>query len=117
MDRKKLKKLMEENDITKLSEKEMSDILERSINSSSEISQNGVKQLIVTIEELSELQKEICKSLRGKTDVLGLTEEIADVYITMEYIKRIYKIDLEDIGRIVTIKLNKLKEQLDKNNK
>ena len=41
-------------------------------------------QLIVAIEELSELQKELCKRLRGsKTNVEHIAEEIADVYIML----------------------------------
>ena len=38
----------------------------------------GDKQIIVAIEELSELQKELCKHLRGKIDITNLIEEIAD---------------------------------------
>lgn len=41
-------------------------------------------QTIVAIEELSELQKELCKRLRGsKTNVEHIAEEIADVYIML----------------------------------
>ena len=39
------------------------------------------KQVIVAIEELSELQKELCKSLRGDTNYDNIIEEIADVEI------------------------------------
>ena len=34
-------------------------------------------QRVVAIEELSELQKELCKSLRGQTDTQHIAEEIA----------------------------------------
>ena len=40
-------------------------------------------QLIVAIEELSELQKELTKQLRGDGDINHLSEEMADVYIVL----------------------------------
>ena len=53
------------------------------------------QQLIVAIEELSELQKEICKVLRKN---IGrprskVHEEIADVEIMLEQLKMIFKCD------------------------
>ena len=53
------------------------------------------QQMIVAIEELSELQKEICKYMRKN---LGrprfkLHEEIADVEIMLEQLKMIFKCD------------------------
>lgn len=44
-------------------------------------------QAIVAIEELSELQKELCKYLRGNKNVTNLIEEIADVEIVVEQLK------------------------------
>lgn len=40
-------------------------------------------QMVVAIEEMSELQKELCKVLRGKADFDHIAEEIADVYIML----------------------------------
>ena len=42
------------------------------------------KQIVVAIEELSELQKELCKHLRDKTNMQNIIEEIADVVIMVE---------------------------------
>lgn len=41
-------------------------------------------QVVVAIEEMSEVQKELCKFLRGKGDPEHLAEEIADAFITLE---------------------------------
>ena len=41
-------------------------------------------QRIVAIEELSELQKELCKSLRCADNVGQIAEEIADVQIMLD---------------------------------
>lgn len=50
-------------------------------------------QVIVAIEELSELQKELCKYLRNNEQlflVKGIIEEIADVEIMLEQLKRLF---------------------------
>ena len=47
----------------------------------------GEKQVVVAIEELSELQKELCKTLRGKADIDHITEELADVWIMFQQMK------------------------------
>lgn len=47
-----------------------------------------VAQTIVAIEELSELQKELCKWLRdSKRDITPIVEEIADVRIMIEQLQ------------------------------
>lgn len=40
-------------------------------------------QAVVAIEEMSELQKELCKLLRGKPNIDHIAEEIADVEIML----------------------------------
>lgn len=47
------------------------------------------EQITVAIEELSELQKELCKYLRyfGKIDINHISEEMADVEIMLEQLK------------------------------
>lgn len=47
-------------------------------------------QLIVAVEEMSELTKEICKFNRGKADISAIAEEIADVSIMLEQLKIIF---------------------------
>lgn len=47
-------------------------------------------QMTVAIEELSELQKEICKQLRGVDRTVCLAEEIADVEIMLEQLKMLF---------------------------
>lgn len=48
-------------------------------------------QIIVAIEELSELQKELCKYLRDKTNIRNISEEMADVEIMLEQLKLIFE--------------------------
>lgn len=51
----------------------------------SAISKYGeTNQIIVAIEEMSELIKALCKKLRGKPDFENLAEEMADVGIMLD---------------------------------
>lgn len=55
--------------------------------------QNGdTAQLVVAVEELSELTKEITKCLRNKGNLDHLAEEVADVEIMVEQVKLIFNV-------------------------
>ena len=64
-------------------------------------------QLIVCIEELSELIKELTKHLRGRNSLLGLTEEMADVSIVLDEIMLIFGVraGVESVRRDKLIRL------------
>lgn len=69
-------------------------------------------QLIVATEELSELQKELCKTLRGKMNIDNIAEEIADVEIMLAQLHIIFNIDY-DIEKQKQIKLERLSKMLE----
>ncbi len=78
-------------------------------------------QLIVAIEELSELQKELTKALRNinnnKTiNLENLVEEIADVEIMIEQIKMIFRIDDLEVKNVIQRKVNRLLNKLEESN-
>ena len=59
------------------------------------INRYGVKlQLLMVIEEMSELTKEICKFFRGCDNLDKIAEETADVTIMLEQLRLIF--DLND---------------------
>lgn len=70
------------------------------------------KQLIVAIEELSELQKELCKALRGKPNKEDIIEELADVLIMLDQLKIYFKIEDDEIRDIIDQKIERTKERL-----
>ena len=76
------------------------------------IEEYGDKQVIVAIEELSELQKELCKYLRGKTNIDNVIEEMADVYIMFQQMQLFFKIDNERLIEEVNKKVKRTKERL-----
>ena len=50
-------------------------------------------QAKMLLEEMAELQKEICKAWRGKDNEVEIAEEVADVEIMLAQIKMIFGID------------------------
>ena len=74
------------------------------------------KRMVVAIEELSELQKELSKYLRNKLDKSNLLEEYVDVLIMMEQIKLLFDFQNKDIEMVKNYKLNRLQERYTNNN-
>lgn len=68
-------------------------------------------QRVIAIEELSELQKELCKSLRSGADRPHIAEEIADVQIMLEQMMMLYECH-EDVSVWRHKKVNRLLERL-----
>ncbi len=69
-------------------------------------------QVVMVFEEMSELQKELCKYLRGRGSFEHIAEEIADVEIMLEQMKMLFFCanDVRDVRRC---KVERLKERLD----
>ena len=69
-------------------------------------------QIAMVFEEMSELQKELCKYLRGKCSPASIAEEIADVEIMIEQMKMLFCC-AEDVRSVRRRKVERLKERLD----
>lgn len=67
---------------------------------------------IVAMEELSELQKEISKELRGQGDRDGILEELADVMIVCRNIMNLQKITDAELRAATSIKLERIVSKL-----
>lgn len=70
-------------------------------------------QKAVAIEEMAELQKEICKDLRHSSSYDHIAEEIADVEIMLEQLKIMYECQT-DVQQWIYRKLQRLKERMDR---
>lgn len=70
-------------------------------------------QTVVAIEEMSELQKELCKAFRNglAPNKDRLAEETADVYIMLEQMELLF--ELEDVALWKAAKIDRLKKRLD----
>ncbi len=76
------------------------------------IQQYGTTQMIVAIEELSELQKEVCKAFRNKYKKDDMLGEIADVYIMLEQLKLYFNISDEEVINTIEQKNKRTRERL-----
>jgi len=87
----------------------MSVLLENSISLGNGYNfKKGSINIIIAMEELGELTQQLSKWIRNKGDKLLITEEVADVIIGLEYVKKVCGIDQEDINKIINIKLDRL---------
>lgn len=68
-------------------------------------------QIAMVFEEMAELQKELCKSLRGKENRVEIAEEIADVEIMLGQMKLLFNIE-EGVERHKQLKLQRLEGRL-----
>ena len=69
-------------------------------------------QIAVMMEEMSELQKELCKNLRGRGSIEHIAEEIADVEIMLEQMKMLF-LCADDVRDVRRRKVERLKVRLD----
>ena len=89
-------------------EKVSKDILEKAIKT-----WGTHAQLLMVLEEMSELQKEILKNVnRGKDNLDAIIDETADVEIMLEQAKYIYNIEKE-VADMIPEKLKKVKARLE----
>lgn len=71
-------------------------------------------QLLVLLEEFSELQKEILKNInRDKDNLTEIIDETADVLIMMEQLQRLYNIK-EPVQQRIVEKLKRVEQRLRK---
>ena len=72
-------------------------------------------QIIVAIEEMSELTQELTKYLRGSANIENITEEIADVEIMIEQLKAMYH-NHYYVEKAKLKKIDRLKMRVEKGN-
>lgn len=71
-------------------------------------------QIVVAIEELAELQQQLTKVLRGKTDYEHITEEMADVQIILAELEVIFRqhISPNDVKEVIKYKLDRISKRI-----
>lgn len=72
----------------------------------------AVSQTNMVFEEMAELQKELCKNLRGKANALYIAEEIADVLIMLEQMIVLHNCR-QEVEDWRTVKLLRLRRRID----
>ena len=84
----------------------MQEILQRAIDK-----YGKQMQMVVAMEEMAELTKELSKALRGKPNTTSIAEEIADVEIMLGQIKIIFDCE-EYVHDMEDYKLKRLSRRL-----
>lgn len=69
-------------------------------------------QIDMTVEEMSELTKELLKNRRGKENRSQIADEMADVYIMLEQLKFIFDIDETELKVNAEFKIQRLKNRI-----
>ena len=69
----------------------------------------GDKQIVVAIEELSELTKELCKTLRGQPNTQNILEELAECHIVLKEMQTFFNITDSQLETEVFVKLQRTK--------
>lgn len=72
------------------------------------------KAMVIAMEELAELQQAISKGIRGKLNKDNLTEEIADVYIVLDWIKMYFSVNDEELAKWYKYKENRIVDRLNR---
>lgn len=72
----------------------------------------GHRNLIIVMEELAELAKEISKELRGKGDYINILEELTDVQLGIYYVQEICGIETDKLHKAMKIKMSRLSDVL-----
>lgn len=94
-----------------LSNDKKREVIDDMINFTSKKDQNnerGHRNLIIAMEELSELTKEISKSLRDEHDRLGLMEEIVDVEHVILTLCNVFNISDDELNKIRYVKTKRI---------
>lgn len=70
------------------------------------------KQIIVAMEELSELIKELAKYMRGNGNEENIQEEVCDCIIMIDQLRLMFKLDAYDIDEIINMKIKRTLKRL-----
>lgn len=93
-----------------LKERHNTDVYCRAVNHYGETS-----RLILAIEEMSELTKELSKHIRGRNNISAICEEMADVEIMLEQLKIVFN-NRAAVDYHKAHKLQRLADRMDGNN-
>ena len=95
------------NSSLKYTEEERVKILDESLQKVSHHTKS-----IVAMEEFAELTQQISKQLRGEGNQCGLLEEMADAYLCLYNLGKIYNISDELMWKAIDAKLQSEKERM-----
>lgn len=87
----------------------------RAITAKSKGLDNPTRLKVIACQECSEFIKEITDDIRGKGDINGILEEMADVLISIWTLQEIYDISDELLNQAVNVKVDEYANKISKN--
>lgn len=75
----------------------------------------GQRNLMIATEELAELAQQTCKLMCGKPDKPALTEELADAFIAIKFIRDVADVTDAAFNKAVNVKMQRLKDTIAQN--
>ena len=113
MEKKKfLKKLKDANGV--LDVERCTEVISKSVEESKKLDESGQYNSIIVMEELGELAQQVSKALRNQLDKDALLEEMADVFISIWTLQKIYDISKEELSKAVNVKIDRINKTLEK---
>ena len=112
----KFKELLKNEFIASTNE-EIDNTLEKAIKESEDFDyKTGDINLIILMEELSELQQSISKYIRKRNNKLDILEEMADVFIYLRVLYQLVDISEEEFNAALRIKMDRFIQRTSNNN-
>lgn len=90
----------------------MNESEERAVLTAAITKWGDLAQVMMVFEEMSELQKELCKNWRGKDNIEEIADELADVEIMLKQLKMIFNIE-DKVQQHRRFKLDRLAHRLE----
>lgn len=78
------------------------------------ITENPQMVLLACAEEMAELSQAIIKKLRGAKSNAPVVEEIADVLLSVEYVRKACGITYDEVQQLIDFKLDRLGYRIDR---
>lgn len=77
------------------------------------VSSEKCRDLIIVMEELSELSQQVSKIARGGHDKFGLLEEMADVVLSLVRLQELCGISTNDLYKAINVKVKRIEQTVD----
>ena len=84
--------------------KKAAPITDEKLVAKASVDYNTTNNVIICIEECSELQQTLTKLIRGKEDEAHVLEEMADVILAVKYLQERLEISDEELNRAINVK-------------
>lgn len=91
---------------------DMDAYIDKSIGADSDTIDILTRLKVITTQEMAEFTCEVTDEIRGKGDLTGILEEMADVIIVLRTMQKVYRISDESVLKALRVKVDTIDELL-----